>query len=178
MPAKIIIAQMDRLILRRFCEEDLQDLYAYLSDEEVVKFEPYRAMDMGQVQQELSRKTSTEEMIAVELKESGNLIGNLYLGKRAFNTRELGYVFNKAYWGQGYARESCEAILDKAFQEGVHRIYAECDPDNAASWGLLERLGFAREACFRKNVYFWKDDQGEPIWKDTFVYARLKTSEN
>lgn len=35
-----IITETDRLILRRYCKQDLQDLYEYLSDEEVVKHEP------------------------------------------------------------------------------------------------------------------------------------------
>lgn len=72
-----------------------------------------------------------------------------------------------------YARESCEALIQMAFSKGIHRIYAECDPDNAPSWRLLESLGFRKEAHYRKNVYFWKDHNGNPVWKDTFVYALL-----
>lgn len=110
---------------------------------------------------------------AVVLKENRQLIGNVYLGKREGEALELGYVFNKHYWRQGYARESCKALNQKAFSEGVHRIYAECDPCNTGSWSLLESLGFTREAYFRQNVYFWKDDKGAPVWKDTFVYSLL-----
>ncbi len=170
--------QTDRLILRRYRQDDrqndLQDLYEYLSDEEVLRYEPYRAMDMQEVERELEERIASDEMIAVELKASHKLIGNLYLGKRDFDSLELGYVFNKHYWRQGYAKEACEAVIERAFEAGVHRIYAECDPCNAASWRLLESLGFVREAHFRQNVYFWTDDNGNPIWKDTFVYALLK----
>ncbi len=38
---------------------------------------------------------------------------------------------------------------------------------------LLEALGFQREAHFRQNVYFWKNETEKAIWKDTYVYARL-----
>ncbi len=41
-----LVAQTERLLLRRFREEDLQDLYDYLSDGQVVKFEPYQPMTM------------------------------------------------------------------------------------------------------------------------------------
>ena len=173
MSEKIIIHETKRLILRSFHADDLHDLYAYLSDEEVVKYEPYKPMELQEVQQELEERISSEEMIAVVLKASNKLIGNVYLGKRNFNSLELGYVFNKQYWGQGYAKESCDAVIKKAFSEGIHRIYAECDPRNAASWRLLESLGFAKEAHLRQNVYFWKDTDGNPIWKDTFVYSLL-----
>jgi RimJ/RimL family protein N-acetyltransferase len=95
------------------------------------------------------------------------------VGKRDFDSMEMGYVFNRQYWGRGYAKESCEALIKKAFSEGGHRIFAECDPCNHASWRLLERLGFVREAHFRQNVYFRRDDNGNLIWKDTFVYSAL-----
>ena len=162
-----------RLILRRFRESDLQDLHEYLSDAQVVAFEPYIAMNMNEVRENLTWRISTEEMIAVELKETGKLIGNVYLGRRDFDSLEIGFVFNGKYQHQGYARESCEKLIDLAFAAGVHRIYAECDPENENSWRLLERLGFSREAHLRRNVYFWKDTDGNPIWKDTYVYARL-----
>lgn len=165
--------ETERLILRRFCKSDLQDLYEYLSDEEVVRFEPYKPMDWQEVENTLDWRMSTEEMMAVELKSSGKMIGNVYLGKGDFEARELGFVFNRHYWGQGYALESCRAVLKRAFVSGVHRIYAECDPNNMASWRLLERLGFSREGHLRENVYFWKDEGGNPIWKDTLVYAIL-----
>jgi len=169
----MIIVQTERLILRRYRESDLQDLYEYLSDSDVVKFEPYKPKTMEETEKNLRWRISTDEMIAVELKSEHKMIGNLYLGKREFESLELGYVFNKAYWGSGYARESCEAMIALAFSNGIHRIYAECDPQNTASWKLLESLGFAREAHLKSNVYFWKDENNNPIWKDTYIYARL-----
>ena len=169
----LIPAQTDRLILRPFREEDLHDLHAYLSDPAVVAFEPYKPMTLAEVKENLAWRISTDEMIAVELKSTGRLIGNVYLGRRDFDTLEIGFVFNRDYQHQGFARESCEKLIDRAFSSGIHRIYAECDPENRASWGLLERLGFAREAHLRQNVYFWTDAAGQPLWKDTYVYARL-----
>ncbi len=166
--------QTQRLILRRFSKRDLQDLYEYLSDAEVVRFEPYKPMSMQQAAENLDWRISTEEMIAVELKDGGKMIGNVYLGKRDFDSLEIGFVFNRKYWGCGYAAESCKLLIDRAFSNGAHRIYAECDPCNTASWKLLEKLGFQREAHLRQNVYFWKDGQGKPIWKDTYVYAILR----
>ena len=56
----------------------------------------------------------------------------------------------------------------------ILRRYRESDLQNVGSWRLLEALGFEREAHLRKNVYFWKDDKNKPIWKDTYVYAKLK----
>lgn len=68
-----------RLILRRYDALDFQDLYEYLSDAEVVKFEPYKPMTKAEVQENLEWRISTDEMIAVELKENHKMIGNIYL---------------------------------------------------------------------------------------------------
>lgn len=178
MQEAITILETEGLLLRRFRESDLQDLYEYLFDEAVVKFEPYKAMCLSEVQVEPSKRIASDEMIAVVLKETGKLIGNLYFGKREFGSMELGYVFNRQYWNRHYARESCRALIEKAFDEGVHRIYAECDTQNTASWRLLESLGFIKEAYFRQNVYFWLDASGRPVWKDTFVYSLLNKEHN
>ncbi len=173
MESKILITETERLILRRYQKEDLQDLFEYLSDKKVVEYEPYKPLTLNETQENLEWRIGTDEMVAVELKNSHKMIGNVYMEKREFEALELGYVFNRNYWGHGYAAESCKALMQLAFSNGVHRIYAECDPHNKSSWKLLEALGFQREAHLRKNVYFRKDENGKPIWKDTYIYAKL-----
>lgn len=172
-----MILETERLILRRYTEDDLIDLYEYLSDDEVVRFEPYKAMSLEETRDNLEWRIGTDEMIAVELKSEHKMIGNIYLGKRDFNSLEIGYVFNRKYWGKGYAKEGCEAIINRSFENGIHRIFAECDPENTSSRGLLEALGFDREAHLKKNVYFRTNEQGEPIWKDTYIYGKLARTE-
>lgn len=169
----MIIAETERLILRRYKKEDLQDLFEYVSDEQVVAFEPYKAMSLGEAGENLAWRIGTDEMIAVELRDGRKMIGNVYMGKREFDALEIGFVFNRNYWGNGYALESCEALLRQAFSRGIHRIYGECDPENIRSWKLLEALGFRREAHLLQNVWFWKDEGGKPVWKDTYIYAKL-----
>jgi len=167
------IIKTDRLILRPFRNTDFNDLYEYLSDPLVIQFEPYQAMNQDEVLESLKWRISTDEMIAVELASESKLIGNIYLGKRDDNSLELGYVFNLKYGRKGYAYEACQAVIHNAFKLGIYRIFSQCDPKNIASWKLLEKLGFNKEAHYEKNVYFWKDEQGHPIWKDTYVYSLL-----
>ena len=171
-----MILETERLILRRFSADDLSDLFEYLSDDEVVKFEPYKAMSLEEAKNNLKWRIETDEMIAVELKETHKMIGNIYLGKRDFHSLEIGYVFNRKFWGKGYAKEGCAAIIQYFFNNGIHRIFAECDPDNINSWRLLEAIGFEKEAHLKQNVYFWTDEQGDPIWKDTYIYAKLNSN--
>lgn len=164
-----------RLIIRRFRPEDWQDLYEYLSDEEVVRYEPYGVHTRDQARETAIKRTGNDSFYAVCLKESGKLIGNLYLGKEHFDTWELGYVFNRSYQGQGFAYESGKALLDYAFDYfGARRIVAMCNPQNHRSWKLLERLSMRREGLLVQNIYFKKNEDGEPIWLNTYEYAILK----
>ena len=163
-----------RLTLRDFKESDGQDLYEYLSDHDVVKYEPYHPYSKEAAYEEARRRAKDKNFIAVCLNNS-KLIGNLYLAKGEFNTWEVGYVFNKAYWGMGYATESLMEIMRYAFNSlNARRMIAMCDPKNTNSWRLLERVGMRREGTLLQNVYFFLDENNNPIWKDTYEYAILK----
>lgn len=84
-----------RLIIRRFKESDWQDLYEYLSDEEVVKFEPYDVFSVEKSKKEAIKRAENKIFYAVVLKEENKVIGNLSFIKEEFDTWELGYVFYK-----------------------------------------------------------------------------------
>ena len=56
-------------------------------------------MSLDEVKKNLMWRISTHEMIAVVLKESNKMIVNLYLGDRDFQSKELGYVFNRYLLG-------------------------------------------------------------------------------
>ena len=163
-----------RLKIRTFRQNDWKDLYEYLSDENVIKFEPYEVFDEEQCKQEVLRRSRDKAFLAVCLRDTGKVIGNLYFSRQDFDTWELGYVFNAVYQNQGYASESAKAVIDKAFKEGkARRIIAMCNPENKASWRLLERLNMRREGHLKKNIFFKTDSNNNPIWQDTYEYAIL-----
>ncbi len=165
----------ERLVIRIFQPSDWKDLYDYLSDEEVVYFEPYEPFSKAQAMEEAINRSQNDYFYAVCLRNNQKLVGNLYLAPSDFNTWELGYVFNRHYQRQGYATEGVRALLEYAFNKlGVRRIIAMCNPENERSWKLLERVGMRREGKFIKNIYFKEDDEGNPIWLDTYEYAILK----
>ena len=163
-----------RLTIRKFRPSDYTQLYDYLSDINVVRFEPYEPYTLAEAKREAEFRSNSDEFFAVTLKGDGTLIGNLYLGKRDFDCYELGFVFDRNWQMCGYATESATALLDYAFGTlKAHRVIAECNPLNYRSHKLMERLGMRREAELKKNVYFKKDSFGNPIWQDTLQYAIL-----
>lgn len=169
--------ETDRLIIRRFCIDDWKDLYEYLSQEAVVKYEPYDVYSEDECKAEAVNRSKNNAFWAVCLKENNKMIGNIYFEQQEpeeFFTWEIGYVFNPAFHGRGYATESCRKIMDYAFKHlNAHRIIALCNPENQPSWKLMERLNMRKEGHLHKNVYFKYDKQGEPIWVDTYEYAIL-----
>ena len=91
-----------------------------------------------------------EGTLAVTLKESGRLIGQvglqLYvLPWQPFATPEveLYYKFGAEFWGRGYAFEACRALVDFAFAHmRLLRLVTITHPENERSVRLLRRLGF------------------------------------
>ena len=163
-----------RLILRRFEESDRDDLFEFLSQLETDEFEGFPGIRRDKVREQLRLRVGSEEYYAVEHRASGKVIGNIYCGMREFDTRELGAIINEDYRRQGYAAEALAAVAKDAFETGIHRVFAACDPRNTASRKLLEKLAFRREAHFREDVFFHTDENGRPKWKDTYVYALLR----
>lgn len=168
--------ETQRLTLRAFRAEDARDLHEYLSDPEVVRYEPHGVLTEEECRSEAGRRSGDPAFWAVCLKDNGKLIGNMFLSRGELETWELGYVFNARYHGRGYALESARAVVDHAMTvHRAHRIVASCNPENHRSWRLLERLPMRREGHQVQNVYFRTDGEGNPVWQDTYEYAVLSS---
>jgi RimJ/RimL family protein N-acetyltransferase len=170
--------ETDRLIVRNFKQDDWNDLYEYLSQKEVLRYEPGSTSSQDECMQLASERSKGNNFWAVCLKENDKMIGHLYFQQTdpaEFLTWELGYIFNPSYYRRGYATEASKRIIQYAFEElGAHRIVAMCNPGNAPSWKLMERLHMRREGYFKKKAFFRKNDDGTPIWHDAYEYAILQ----
>ncbi|MBB3066709.1 MULTISPECIES: GNAT family N-acetyltransferase [Limibacillus] len=81
----------------------------------------------------------------------------------------LGYWIGARHARRGYMTEGLRAASDFAFDHcGLHRIEAACLPENRASSGLLEKLGFQREGCARAYLRI------NGSWHDHLLYALLR----
>lgn len=179
MPRVSLPITTERLTLRSFRPGDEDDVFAYRSVESVVRYIPGDPKTREQVADLVAERatngridpTSPNLTLAVEL--DGRVIGDVLillegLGGADGRQAEIGWVFAQDVAGQGYATEAARAITDAAFREvGVHRVWAELEPENTASSRVCERLGMRREAMFVKASWF----KGE--WTDLAVYALL-----
>jgi len=169
----------DRLILRKFRPGDYESYAAYHSRPDVYRFLYCDPPTDGLMKQNFERVVEPrfEEdgdvfHLAVEQRVGGAVIGETLFklaSKRALQL-EVGYIFNPTFGGKGYATEAVAATVGFGFEElGAHRIFARLDALNSGSVGVVERLGFRREAHLIQN------DRFNGTWGDEFVYAMLKS---
>lgn len=167
-----------RLLIRQFQEQDYISLFEYLSNPIIYRFEPGEPISLEKARVLTLERVPKTEFWAVVLKDAQKLVGHLYfkqIDPKAFLTWELGYIFNPAFQGKGYATEAAYALIRYGFENlGIHRVIAHCNPENVASWRVLEKIGMKREGQFRKNVFFHTAPDGSPLWIDTYAYAILK----
>ena len=175
--------ETDRLLIRPFRESDYSDLHEYLSIEETYRYEPGDPISLEEAKKYAMERSNSVNWWAVTLKDDikNKLIGHISLFQvepEVFRTWGIGYIFNPAYHNHGYATEACQAVIDYTFTKlNAHRIVANCSLENRASWRVLEKCGMTREAIRRKNAFFRTDNNGEPVWIDSFEYAILADNE-
>ncbi len=155
-----IILETDRLILRKFTMEDVDDLFEYASDPEVTEFlsfETYKSKEeaIDYLSKVVLPKYEEENSYkwAIELKESGKMIGCIdcvnkvdLKNKRA----EIGYLLNRLYWGQGIMPEAGRAVIKYLFEEGLVRIEAIHDINNPKSGRVMQKIGMTHEGTLKK----------------------------
>lgn len=117
-----------RLVLRPFCENDLDDLFEYASVPGVGEMAGWKHHESKEESKTiLDMFISADKTFAITLKESGKVIGSLgveFYGREdaftefsSYKGREIGYVLAKPYWGQGLVPEAVKAVIDYMFNE-------------------------------------------------------------
>jgi RimJ/RimL family protein N-acetyltransferase len=154
-----MLIQTPRLILRNLKEYDLDIFVAYRNDAEVAKYQgwevPYPREKgekfISSMKDKFALKQGDWIQYAVALKETDELIGDLgcYVKKEDARQAVIGYTIAAKHWRKGYASEVIPYLLDYLFMDmDMHRVSADCDVENIASYRTLEKIGFRREAHF------------------------------
>jgi len=170
--------ETSRLRLRRLKDSDMTLFMSYRNDPMVAKYQSWESISESEAQKFIQEQKEIQAgapgkgfQIAIELKATGELIGDCYFMIHALDHRqaEIGFTLSRTYQGYGYATEAVSSFLDYAFHTfDLHRVIAITDCENRASVALLERLGMRREGHFIQNTWF----KGK--WGDEYLYAILK----
>lgn len=166
--------ETDRLVLRNFQKHDAAGLFAYLHEPVASCFLSLALKDMSEAEAEAEKRGRDDEHIAVCLKDTDTLIGDLFAVQEE-DTFSVGWNFNPAFGGNGYAFEAATAMFVSLFtKRGARRLYAYVEDSNISSQRLCEKLGMRQEGLFKEFVSFKNDDQGVPIYENTMQYAILR----
>lgn len=147
----------ERIYLSPINREDYIKYTEWLNDLEVsiALFEmknPITQESEKQILEELSK----ENVYAIVLKDEDKLIGNVGLHNINWisRTAEVGILIgDKNYWGQGYAREAINLILDYAFNViNLHMVYLKVYSYNVSAIKCYEKIGFKYAGRLREAI--------------------------
>ncbi|MHB8964140.1 MAG: GNAT family N-acetyltransferase [Saccharofermentanales bacterium] len=154
-----IILETPRLILREMTQLDMPDLSAILQDEQTMH--AYEgAFNDAETQEWLNRnfKRYQEDGVglwAVILKDNGAMIGQAGITMQDVEGErvpEVGYLFNRSYWGNGYATEAAVACKEYGFAVlGYSEIFTIVRDTNIPSLNVAIRNGMLIRKRFVKH---------------------------
>jgi [ribosomal protein S5]-alanine N-acetyltransferase len=148
-----------RLILRPLRMEDAEDMFEYAVDPEIASnglWEPFKTLqdsydDLKEIVENYANDSYMEW--AVEHQADKKMIGRIGLhGYHKKDERaDMGYAYNRKYWGQGYGTEAARRVLEYAFCDlNLHRVSASALPDNIGSIKVLTNIGMQYEGMKRE----------------------------
>jgi ribosomal-protein-alanine N-acetyltransferase len=167
--------ETERLVLRAFSTQDASSLLEYLHKPTASCFFEMGLENMEAATAEAMKRAASGEYIAICLKDSGMLIGDLFAVQENDDTFSIGWNLNPRFGGLGYAFEAAQTLIRHLFTErAARRLYAYVETTNMASEKLCLKLGMRREGVFKEFVSFQHDADGKPVYEDTMQYAILR----
>lgn len=160
--------ETERLILRKFTENDIEALYLILKDEEVNRFLPWFPLkNMEEARKFYEERYAAEYELpqayayAICLKDDNFPVG--YVKVDMEEPYDFGYGLRKEYWHRGIVSEAGKAVVELVKKDGLPYITATHDKNNP-------RSGMVMQACGMKYCYTYQE-----LWqpKNFLVEFRL-----
>ncbi len=166
--------ETSRLILRPLSRADVRAFSEYRSDPEIARYQgwgtPFTEEQAGvfidQMQGVAPGEAGQWLQLGMELRSNGGLIGDVAFQviKDSHRQAEIGMTLSRSYQKQGFGFEAVSRLMDYLIYDlNVHRVIANCDPENHPAHRLLERVGFRREGLFVESLWY-KGDWASELW--------------
>jgi RimJ/RimL family protein N-acetyltransferase len=177
---KFIELESERLLFRKFKQEDFPIIFDMFSNLENIKYRSGEPKNETETQDYLNWAISCEKeeecknfKYAVVLKSGNSLIGSCEIYDTQNDPALLAWELHRNYWRQGYGTEIGKTLLKFGFDMlNIRRIAADCNALNRGSYRIMELIGMRREA------HFIKAKRGNSVlnyeWCDRFQYAILQ----
>jgi len=154
-----MVLETSRLWLREMQQADYSALCKILQDEDVM-YAYEGVFSDAEVQEWLDKQIRNYKELsfglwAVMLKGTDNMIGQCGLTMQNYSDKqilEVGYLFQKSFWGKGYATEAAVACRDYAFEKlDATEVFSIIRDTNIASQNVAKRNGMAIVDTFIKH---------------------------
>jgi RimJ/RimL family protein N-acetyltransferase len=165
--------ETDRLILRNFTLDDLDDLYDITKDQDTMHYSSTGPLSKKQTANLIkdfikSYEKKTFEDFAIVCQKTNELIGFCGIKKRKISCNKESFLFyrlKKDFWGRKIAYEASKVVLDHSFTDlKLKEINALIKKENVASIKVAERLGmsFSHQVEYKeRNLNFYTIKVGE-----------------
>lgn len=173
----------ERLVLRKFSEKDMNELYQILKDKTVNRFLPWFPVNSMEETKKFYEKRyaakyreSQAYAYAICLKEDDVPIG--YIGVETDESHDLGFGLRREWWNQGIVTEAGNAVIKLAKEEGLPYITATHDRNNPGSGKVMQKLGMKYRYSYREQ---WQPKDIPVVFRmyqlnfiadDDFVYRK------
>lgn len=154
-----MIIETNRLSMREMRQSDYPALCKILQDEEVM-YAYEGVFSDAQTQEWLERQLQRYQecgfgLWAVTLKGTDEMIGQCGLTMQDYHNHqvlEIGYLFQKEFWHQGYATEAAVACKEYAFKKlDADEVFSIIRDNNIASQNVARRNGMTVVDTFVKH---------------------------
>lgn len=154
--------ESDRLLIRYWNEEEYEDFYEYARDETVGPNAGWKPIKSKKQSKEVIRGfIKNGNVYAIYHKQDRKVIGNISLytkypdiKKRLLAQREIGFVINPSYWGNGYAPETVKRMLKYCFEKmELDLVWCSHFDFNIRSKRVIEKCNF--KFSFQKYKYIY-----------------------
>lgn len=148
--------ETERLILRKFSEDDLEAMFKIYSDKEVNRFLPWFPLSTVEETKLFYKREYAEKYIlksaynyAICLKEDNYPIG--YINVSMNDSYDFGYGLRKEFWHNGVVTEASKVVIEQLRKDGVPYITATHDVNNPRSGKVMKRLGMKYQYSYEER---------------------------
>ncbi|WP_310621631.1 GNAT family N-acetyltransferase [Flexibacterium corallicola] len=139
-----------RLVIDQVRQDDLADIMFLANNRNVSKMlatmpHPFTLEDAKALVKRSENAGHQQALFAIRMKNTGRIVGCIGYNPQSEDdgSVHLGYWIGEPFWGQGYATEAAQAVVDFAFEQGtIYELVAACRVTNPASRRVLENSGF------------------------------------
>lgn len=167
----------EKIYFRKMTEDDVKEIHSYASDKIVNKYIGWPLTTTIQETKEyISEMLSREEKdtflyTSILTKDTHKVVGTAMVF--SFNKEakhcEIGYVFNRDYWGNGYGTEAIKLMDEYVFDAlDSNKSYASVISGNIGSCKVLEKNGYSIEARLKEHIFI------DGKYHDLLKYSKFK----